>query len=318
MASAAESAATQQQYLAQVALTATMTTATSNLAQSVPDPTSPTFRAGVQAIIDQLAQVSASIARDYYQQVRMDAGIKAPVRIRPVSAPPVSLINASLDYGLRADNSGTSADFQAAVQRRLDAANQKILADVAREQIATAVAGDELAIGFRRVPRPDACAFCILMATRSTSREGLAATLSAGSNNNNRGIKYGGSEHFGIYKSRAAAEGKAFVHDFIGEGTAKFHDNCHCVVEPVFSPVEKLPAWLEDARQLYKNTGVDPSRPDDTSLNAFRRALNAQRSGNGGPTSPIAPAVPLRPASMQPQMTALLAQIDASMRRSVA
>lgn len=310
MASAAEAAATQQQYLAQVALTATMTNATANLAQSVPDPTSPTFRAGVQAIIDQLAQVSASIARDYYQQVRIDAGIKTPIRIQPVPAPPPSLINASIDYGLRADRSGTPADFQAAVQKRLDAANQKILADIAREQVATAVAGDELAIGFRRVPRPDACAFCILMATRSSKREGLAAALPTGSNNNNRGITYAGVEHFGVYKSRASASGTGFVRDFIGEGTAKFHNHCHCVVEPVFSPVEKLPAWLEDARQLYAKT--------DGGLNGFRRALYAQRSGKDGPSSPITPALPARPTPAQPQIAAFLAELDAAVRRAAA
>jgi hypothetical protein len=318
VASAAEAAATQQQYLAQVALTATMTAALDNVAQAAPDPTSSAYRAGIHAVIDQLAQVAASIARDYYQQIRKDAGITAPIRIQPIPAPPASLIDASVDYGLRASNASTPADFQAAVQRRVEAANQKILADAAREQTASAVAGDEMAIGFRRVPRPDACAFCILMATRSTHREGLAADLSTSSHDNKRGIKYGGPEHFGVYKSRALAEGKSFVRDFIGEGTAKFHNHCHCVVEPVFSPVEKLPAWLEGARQLYKDTSLDPARRDDTHLNAFRRALNAQRSGNGGSPSPIAPAAPLRAAPAQPPAAALLQGLDDAMRAGAA
>lgn len=304
MASAAEATATQQQYLAQVAITAALVATLRNLGQSAA-PSSDAFRAGLHAITEQFAEASASVARDYYQEARRAGGVTAPIRIAPVQMPPASLVDADLAWALRAQE-----DAKASVQSRIEASIQKAVADTGRQQVIEAVAGDELALGFRRVPRPDACSFCILMATRSTTREGLAANLRSGSNNNDRGITYAGPEHFGVYKSRSLASGTAFIREFAGDGTAKFHNNCHCVVEPVFSPVEKLAPWLEDMRRLYADT---EKRDDtDTSLNAFRRAVYAKRNGST-PSAPIAPAAALPATSPQADTAALLARLADAM-----
>lgn len=300
MPSATEAPATQQQYLTQVAITAALTAAIQQLTKVAPDPASPAFKAGLMAIVTQFGQASAAVARNYYQQIRTASGINKPLTIKPVGSPPATLINAAVNYGLNADATGTHQAYVDAAYARIMAASQKAVTDMAREQTMQAVAGDQYAIGFRRVPRPDACAWCIVMATRTSTRtrtRNLAETGSA------KFIHDPNAEHFGVFKSRTSAGELPKGSDQING----FHNNCHCVVEPVF--FHGAPSkFLVDMKSLYDRSG---------GLNGFRRALDAQRAGRE-PSAPIAPVTPLPSASPSPQIAALLGRLSDAMSSGAA
>ncbi|HET9500363.1 MAG TPA: hypothetical protein VFO98_08885 [Marmoricola sp.] len=282
--------ATAQQYATQVAITAALVGALRGLWPSANPLSSPaalsSYREGVAVVVDRFAALSAQTAADYYQTLRRTDAVPGTYRPRLVEPPPRSLVDAGIDYALRAES---AEDIEAAIMARVDSVMQKAVADIAREQVVDAVEGDEKAIGFRRIPRPDACSWCLSLAIRSSTR----------------GAK--GERHIGVYKSRESAG--QLPPNVKGE-VNRYHNNCHCVVEPVFSPVEQLPDWLADVEQLYSDATEHSERGE--SLNDFRRALAARRRGEEPtpvPTPSLAPTTAPRDA-----LQALLGRIEASMR----
>jgi hypothetical protein len=300
--------------LAQLALTAALVQAIRGLWASTTPLASPEalsrFRSGVLALVQQLSGVSSSIALDYYQAVRLEAGITAPLSVdslTPAPLPPASKVDAGIEWAMRAteqharalaaDMSAQAAEIEAAMQTRMDAAVQKALMDTSRQQVWDAVAGDEAAIGFRRVPRPGACYFCVVQAIRSTTR---TTAKRVGAPGRVTHVHDPDVKHYGVYKSRLSA-GEAINDLFTGDGEAKFHNNCHCVIEPVFSPADALPGWLADLEHLYNNFDEDKY---GKGLPGFRRALAAHRGGHETSPPPM-PAV-VAPNPQGDQINALL------------
>jgi hypothetical protein len=303
-----ESDATQQQYAAQLLLTAALIQALRQLwGATLPLDSSQgreRFRGGAFALIQHFSGAASSVAMDFYRASRLAAGVTdalPPHLSELVPTPPRSLVDASLEWALRDAERDMARDLAEIEARfleedrqwlaRFEASAQKAVTDTGRAQVIAAVEGDEKALGFRRVPRPGACYFCIVLALRSTTRTGLAKDFK----------KYapgtmGGERHYGVYKSRGTAGGFANV-SFEGEGTAKFHNNCHCVIEPVFSPVESLPDWLTDVERLYDET--------EGGLAEFRRAVAARRRGED-PEPPPLPAV----LAAAPNREAIAALLD--------
>jgi hypothetical protein len=293
--------AVQQQYAAQLAVTATLVAALRALWPAVNPLSSAAamarYRQGVSVLVDQFAGASASIATDFYRGARTEAGVAGAVNVAPVSPPPAPQVEASMDWALRQAEQQMQAiladlekevQAEAEAQRRMEAAAQKMVTDTARDQVVAAVEGDEQAIGYRRVPRADACAWCLTLAFRTSTRKGLAKDFT----------KYGpgsmGADvHYGVYKSRASAG--QIPPDDNGD-TNRFHNNCHCVIEPVFDAVNVLPVWLHDAKALYNAS-------DD--LSDFRRRLRAQRDGLDNPEAPSVP-VPAAPTPPSKEIAALL------------
>lgn len=291
--------ATQRQYATQLALSAALAQAIRSLWGS----TSPTsseaawdaFAAALRAIVPQYGQAAAVISLDNYRLARQAAGITTTPTLPRITATPVSKIDAGLAWAKRAE--AELADMEAAILQRIDSAMQKALLDEARETTVAAVEGDEMALGFRRVPRPDACAWCLALATRRTSRRGLARNFTRYGTPGTMG----GDEHWGVYKSRAAAgqtpAGAAQLN--------RFHNNCHCVVEPIFSADFAAPPWLRDVADLYD---------DSDDFNHFRRIIEARRRGESSPDPrPLQPLPSTSPAQVS-AVANLLASLDASMR----
>lgn len=300
-----ESPETQQQYAAQLAITEALIEALRQLwAITLPLDSqlgADRFQLGTQVLVQQSSGIAIATATDYYRTLRLDAGIQTtlpPRIVQPVEPAPISQIDAGLEDLMRqveaeAERMAAELDKQVEAEHaemlRVEAAMQKAAADAARRQLLAMVEGDEKALGFRRVPRPGACAFCIIQAIRSTTRKGFGVDFKKYVPNS-----FGGDRHYGVYKSRATAGANANKW-FTGDGEAKFHNNCHCVIEPVFSPVEKLPDWLSDMEQLYDDT--------EGGINEFRRALKALRRGEE-PEPPPIPALVTPKAD--PRITALL------------
>jgi hypothetical protein len=302
--------AVQQQYAAQLAVTAAVVQALRALWAALRPLSSPEglarYRQGVSVLVEQYAGAAASVATDFYRDARAEAGVPGAVDIPPTPGPPQSQVDASMDWALRqaeeqmqalladlesqvaTEVEQQMAQLEAEAQQRMEAAAQKMVTDTAREQVVAAVEGDAQAIGYRRVPRPDACYWCLTLAFRTSTRKGLAKDFT----------KYGpgtmGADvHYGVYKSRESAG--QIPPDAKGN-TNRFHDNCHCVIEPVFDAVNVLPVWLHDMKALYDQS-------DD--LSDFRRRVRAHRNGE----TPEAPSVPI-PAAANPPSEQIAALLD--------
>lgn len=263
----------QRQYVAQLALSAALArtlqqlwAATSPLSS---DRAMRSFRAGVDALVTQFAQASRVIASDYYVNVRVAAGVPGVPNLPSVDPPPTSMVDAGIDWAMRDFLDKTEAEIMA----KVEAAMAKAVLDVGREQVVAAVEGDDKALGFRRVARPDACYWCITLSLRRSTRGG------------------DGDQHIGVYKSRASAG--QLPPNAKGE-VNRYHDHCNCAVEPVFEIGDAaIPDWLREMERLYGDATADSKSGER--LNDFRRALTALRNGDS-PTRPTGPSLAVVPA----------------------
>lgn len=115
----------------------------------------------------------------------------------------------------------------------------RIVRTGADDTISATVEKDPVALGWYFHTDGDPCFWCALIASRGTVFKGDSFEAS------NR--------------------------KFIGDGTAKIHNNCACVLAPVFSKSQVLPDINREARQVYENRG------EGDALNAFRRAWEARK-----------------------------------------
>lgn len=298
-----ENTTTQRNYLAQLTIAAAASQAIRELWAQIAPLSSETafgaFRASAHAVVNQYAPAAASEARNAYRTARRDAGVTSVPRMPAITLPEPAKVDKELDWieSQMRDMAGRIAEIEAQLLAESTEAFEKVVADEAREYTVAAVVGDERALGFRRVARPDACAWCLALAIRKTSRRGLAKDFKR------YGMPgaLGGDEHWGVYKSRVSAGQLPPGSDEIN----RFHFNCHCTVEPIFDASFVPPQHILDADALYADA-------DD--FNDFRRRLRAQR--NGDELQDPAPVLPL--PSMRPEQTAgmanLLANLDAAMR----
>lgn len=302
-----ENPATQRQYVTQVALSAALAQAMRTLWTSTTPLASEdawdTFATAVRAVVPQYGQSASVTALDNYRMARVAAGVTTTPKLPKITPAPASKIDAGLDWARRAiDDLDTSlegdlAALEASIQKRADAAMQKVLLDEARETTVAAVEGDERALGYRRVPRPGACAWCLALATRKTTRRGFAKDFARYGTPG----AMGGDEHWGVYKSRAAA-GQTPIGS---TETNRFHrGKCRCVVEPIFSTDFVVPEWLQGVDDLYQAS-------DD--FNHFRRQIEARRRGETPDSDPVLPAPSVQPAQVA-AIADLLGNIDRAMR----
>lgn len=262
----------QRQYVTQLALTGALAQGLRGLWQATnplsSDRAMRAFRAGVKALVGQFAQASRRMASDYYVNLRAAADVPGVPNLRPVDLPPPTMVDAGIDWAMRDFMKKTEAEIMA----KVEAAMAKAVLDVGREQIIEAVEGDDRALGFRRVPRPDACYWCITLSLRRSTRGGE------------------GDQHLGVYKTRTSAG--QLPPNAKGE-VNRYHNNCHCAVEPVFAIGDVgMPDWLHELDRLYEQSTRN-SKPGER-LNDFRRALAAFRNGISpdGPQGPsLAPVV---------------------------
>lgn len=240
----------------------------------------PAMVAAIAALIEQFASASASLAAEWYELERDNAGARTRFTVPVAETPPLEQVEAVVSWATRQLRSGRAADEldvfdpaklgdlvdldalresrtspdlpgsvgdpQVALSKMAGAA-QKMVADTGRETIARAVDADQFARGWVRVPTGAyTCPFCAMMCARSA--DGSAT-----------------------YKNRATAGGSANDR-FVGAGEFKFHSNCDCIAVPILSgqvyePDEQIKQW--DA--LYRKSTRDASGTKGK-LAAFRKA----------------------------------------------
>lgn len=255
----------QQHYLAQMAITAGLWSqlrmtwmATSPLAGNAEMKQ---YGDAVATVVTQFSRASVASSMDFFATMRTQADVIGRAAQTPVPTPPDSLIQADLEWAFRARQQ-VEADA-ASIQARVEAAMQKAVADTGREQVIASVSGDENALGFARIARPGACAFCLSQSIRR-KRDGRV----------------------GVYKTRGTAGAQA-NQNFTGSGEAKFHNNCHCLIVPIFDAAYELEPALQKAEQLYVASTLNSGRGE--ALNDFRRALANTRPAD----KPNAALVPI-------------------------
>lgn len=256
---AAEQAATQRLGMTYAALALAVWRA-----QSSPEDVDASWLKILELLVPQVLKArrqAAGVSRSYYQAFR-----KLEVPREPLWTPPDELVELDrqvLETSLRVTGpvaykqklerlSGAEIDpaTEKALLRKLhEEAGKQMAAAVirhvaggARDQIETDVKADPVALGFLRATKSaDPCFFCALLASRGP-----------------------------VYKDNSF---KASDSLFDGQGTAKAHDNCACVLEPVYTRDTKWPDIAREAERIYK--GLKPKRGQST-LQAFRAAWDSR------------------------------------------
>ncbi|MER5875450.1 hypothetical protein ABT119_05915 [Streptomyces sp. NPDC001910] len=209
--------------------------------------------AAVQAVVDQYAQTSAALGAEFYDAQREAARVAGTFTVPVAGAPPPEQTEASLRWAAkdvwdREPGTATDAQMQP-VEVRLDQAEkkaeavaQKLVADVGRETVRKAVKADPQAVAYARAAALGACSFCKLMASRGS-----------------------------VYKSAGTA-GRDANELFTGDASvAKFHNNCHCAIIPVFRGQQfELSPHAAEWDRIYREYAQ--GHPGDQ-LRLFRRAL---------------------------------------------
>lgn len=195
---------------------------------------------------------ASDVAISEYLAARAVAGVAGIFVPRP-AALAVAAVRTSLTVtgpvamkiALRAGATPRRASKLALVQFQ-GAATRHALAGV-RQTTLQAVSEDAEVRGWARLPKADACPFCLLLATRG-----------------------------GVYKSKATA--------LTEQSGQSYHDHCGCVAQPIFTENWNAPAHVRRAEELYvqSTAGLTGKEARD----AFAAAVTADRQpAPGAPVS---------------------------------
>lgn len=118
----------------------------------------------------------------------------------------------------------------------------RIVLDGARSTVFNTVEDDPVAVGWYLKTDPKPCYWCAFLASRGV-----------------------------VYKRNSLNRSNA---KFEGDGTAKLHNHCHCVLAPAFSPSHEIPAVSQKAQDVYYDAtrGMKVPRNQQTVLPLFRKA----------------------------------------------
>lgn len=133
------------------------------------DRSLPTWITAVNAVINRYAPMAAALAADHYDEFR--AAARAPGAFTPTLADPpderhIEELMRWATKSLWSRDAETLPERTQQAQRTSESTAARLVADVGRLTITTAVQDDPAAIGWVRTASPGACAFCRMLATR--------------------------------------------------------------------------------------------------------------------------------------------------------
>jgi hypothetical protein len=129
----------------------------------------PQWIAAVHAVVARFGPMAASLAADHYDAARDAAKIPGRYTVVPADSPDETHVDTVMRWatsGLWDRDLATMTARIAAADQKSGAVATKLVADVARQTIVDAVHEDDAAVGWARVAKPHACAFCRLLTTR--------------------------------------------------------------------------------------------------------------------------------------------------------
>ncbi|WP_431870819.1 hypothetical protein [Nocardiopsis eucommiae] len=180
---------------------------------------------GLAARWGDVASVGAS---DYFDAVREFYNPGGSYLARPGAPAPVEQVQASTRWAV--GPLFQASPDEAATLARLASSLDRLVRGADRDTIAGNATRDRRALGYRRVARPGACAFCLMLATRDDySSQAAASAVGAGQRGRIRGNQSAGS---------------------------RYHDNCRCFAAPVYAGWEP-DADVQRALDLYDRAGGD-------------------------------------------------------------
>lgn len=189
------------------------------------------------ALVSHYAQASSAVSLQHYRDQRVMSGVPGrPPALKLAPLPPAEQVDVNVRWSL----AGPDPEV------RLESAVERLALNAGRESMVGFTNQDSKARGWARVPRPDACAFCRMLGTRGA-----------------------------VYKSADTAGRTAANAGFTGDGLFKFHDNCHCTVEPLFGAAYEPVAHVRADQELWAEATKGHTGQD--AINAFRRAVYAQQ-----------------------------------------
>lgn len=204
----------------------------------------PKLVAVIMAIIQRYGTASAVHAGDYYRTARLAASVPGRFTVTPAPLPPTEQVSNSLGWATHTLYGTPTPEAEQAALTNVEGIVQTLALDMGRDTILDAVAHDDKAKGWARVPESGACYFCLLLATRGA-----------------------------VYKSKGSFDKSN--KKFTGAGEFKVHNHCACHLEPQFSDRYEPTAEVRSALALYKATPYGANAAE--ARNNFRVALQAER-----------------------------------------
>lgn len=208
------------------------------------DETWPALMSMIEGQVAREHELAARIAVAEYLAARTAAGIStmfiAPVAALGVEALRTSLtVTGPIGYKIARRRGFTPSKASRLALTQLQGAASRHALAGARDTTLQAIAADPEASGWARIPRANACAFCLLLATRG-----------------------------GAYRSKSSA--------LSSKSGSSYHDHCGCVVQPLFSGTWTPPAHVQAAEELYAASTARVTGKEK--VRAFERAVREQRA----------------------------------------
>lgn len=117
----------------------------------------------VPALVSQYGDMAASVAADWYEELRASEGVRGSFRAALAPSLPDEQVNARLGFATRAGGPLYAGDSDTLGSFLTLMANEYSL-QPGRDTVAEAAHKD--GAGYARVPEPGACKFCLMLASR--------------------------------------------------------------------------------------------------------------------------------------------------------
>lgn len=171
-------------------------------------------------VIDPYAQVMTDLGATFYEQIREESGVDVPYTAGTIELPAPSRYESLVRWSVSPlfDQAATTTALM-----MLSGGMQRMLMDMSRDTIIGNGSIDRVQVGYQRVPKAGACAFCAMLASRSavySSQEAAEGVVGRGMPIPK--VKRRGRQAGGIKTRGTRAVGEAY------------HDACKCKGVPVF------------------------------------------------------------------------------------
>lgn len=196
--------------------------------------TLPMFLDAVQAVVDHFGSAAAAVAIQHYKAVRSDSGVPGRVSVTPAAPTEPGFVDQ-----LVVESVALAEQDAAAGLDNLDAGAEQLVLEQGRRQMMSAVALDDAAKGWHRIPNAGACSFCLMLALN-------------------------------VYKSKRSASFLAHRRKPNGSG-----GDCRCTPEPDFGNYERT-ARVREAQNLWDEVVTKEGRTGEDARTAFRQAVEGR------------------------------------------
>lgn len=206
----------------------------------------------LEEIADRYGSGAATLAADWYDEHRADVGLGGAYAAAPAALPERERFEALSGWSAGALFGDAAAP--ALALSRLEGGLARIVFDQARDTTALAVQSDPAGPTYARHASANACAFCMMLATRGPTYTSAAAAQSV------VGRGTDASTNVGRTSGRMALGVRERGSQSMGDG---YHDHCKCTAIEVFpgETYEEAP-YVAEWRKTYNDVKVTGGKYD--------------------------------------------------------